>query len=168
MEHRVIKKQENAKNCFACGTENDLGLKAFFYEMDNGDLVATFRVLEEHQSYPGRLHGGISAAILDETIGRAIMIEEPEVWGVTVELSLKYRKPVPLDVPLKAVGRITRSTHRIFEGTGEILLPDGSAAVTAEGRYLKMPIDKITSKEFVESEEMHLETSDQDPEYIDY
>lgn len=88
--------------------------------------------------------------------------------GVTVELSLKYRKPVPLDIPLKVVGRITRSTHRIFEGSGEILLEDGTVAVEAQGRYLKMPIEKITTKEFIESEEMHLEVSPQDPEYIDF
>lgn len=168
VERKVVKKQKNAKLCFACGTENDIGLKAFFYEMDNGELVALFRVLEQHQSYPGRLHGGISSTILDETIGRAVTIKEPEIWGVTVELNLKYRKPVPLDVPLKAVGRITRSTHRMFEGTGEILLPDGTVAVSAEGRYLKMPIDKITSNEFIDSEEMHLEVSDLDPEVIDY
>lgn len=168
MKHKVIKKQENARQCFACGVDNPMGLKAFFYEMDNDELVAIFQPLQEHQSYPGRLHGGVSAAILDETIGRAVMIKEPEMWGVTVELSLKYRKPVPLDIPLKVVGRITRSTHRIFEGSGEILLEDGTVAVEAQGRYLKMPIEKITTKEFIESEEMHLEVSPQDPEYIDF
>ena len=90
------------------------------------------------------------------------------MWGVTVELELKYKKPVPLNMPLKAVGRITKNSRRIFEGTGEILLPDGSVAVTAQGKYLKMPIDKITTLEFIESEEMHLEISPDDPAYIDY
>lgn len=168
MQHKVIKKQENARQCFACGVDNPMSLKAFFYEMDNGELVAVFHSMEEHQSYPGRLHGGVSAAILDETIGRAMMIQEPEMWGVTVELELKYKKPVPLNMPLKAIGRITKNSRRIFEGTGEILLPDGSVAVTAQGKYLKMPIDKITTPEFIESEEMHLEISPDDPAYIDY
>lgn len=168
MVHKVMKKQENARQCFACGVDNPMGLKAFFYEMDNGELVALFRPLQEHQSYPGRLHGGVSAAILDETIGRAMMIEEPQMWGVTVELELKYKKPVPLDVPLKVVGRITKNTRRIFEGTGEILLEDGTVAVTAQGKYIKMSIDKITTQEFIESQEMHLEVSKQDPEFIDY
>lgn len=90
------------------------------------------------------------------------------MWGVTVELELKYKKPVPLDVPLKVVGRITKNTRRIFEGTGEILLEDGTVAVTAQGKYIKMSIDKITTQEFIESQEMHLEVSKQDPEFIDY
>ena len=33
MKHKVIKKQENARQCFACGVDNPMGLKAFFYEM---------------------------------------------------------------------------------------------------------------------------------------
>lgn len=85
-------------------------------------------VHEEHLSYPGRLHGGISFAILDETIGRAVTIAHPGTWGVTAELTLRYRKPLPVEGEIRAVGRITRDTHRLFEGTGEILLDDGSVA----------------------------------------
>ncbi len=144
MKYKVIKKQENAKKCIVCGLNNDLGLQASFYELENDEIVAIFRSLEEHQSYPGRLHGGIASAILDETIGRAIMIKDKNIWGVTVELNLKYKKPVPLNEELKVVGRITKDTSRLFEGEGEILLNNGEVAVTAHGKYLKMPIDKIT------------------------
>lgn len=93
-----------------------------------------FRPLAEHQSYPNVTHGGISAAILDEVIGRAIMItNDSETFGVTIELKTRFRKPVPTGVVLKAIGRITRDNGRIFEGTGELYLPDGEVAVTAEG-----------------------------------
>lgn len=143
MRHKVTAKQENSKMCLVCGTKNGFGLKTSFYELENGELVSIFKTMEEHQSYPGRLHGGITGAILDETIGRAIMIKDRNVWGVTIELSIKYRKPIPLDTELKAVGRITKDSSRIFEGTGELLLPDGEVAATAHGRYMKMPIDKI-------------------------
>ena len=59
--------------------KNQFGLKAFFYEMENNELMAIFNTIEEHQSYPGRLHGGIAATIMDETIGRAILMgrEDP-------------------------------------------------------------------------------------------
>ena len=97
-----------------------------------------------HQSYPGRLHGGIAACILDETIGRAVQIGDPDIWGVTVELSLSYKKPVPYGVELKAVGRITKENRLLFEGEGEIYTPDGQVAVSAKGKYVKMTIDKIS------------------------
>ena len=167
MKYKVVNKQKNARHCFACGIENPFGLRAYFYELENGELAGVFQPDDLHQSYPGRLHGGISAAVLDETIGRAIMITEPDMWGVTVELSLRYKKPVPLEVPLKVIGRITKNTHRIFEGTGEILLPDGEVAVTAEGRYMKMPINKITGEEVSLAEEMFVVPDKNDPESID-
>ncbi len=142
-EVAVLRKQENSRHCLVCGLKNDLGLHAAFYELENGELLGIFKGKEGHQSYPGRLHGGISSAILDETIGRAIMITDPDTFGVTIELTLKYRKPVPLGEEVRVIGRITNQSRRGFEGTGEILLEDGSVAVSASGRFLRMPLDQI-------------------------
>ena len=145
MKHAVIRKQHNSRLCFVCGLKNQFGLHASFYETDSGELVAILKPREEHQSYPGRMHGGVAAAILDETIGRAITIgRDDQVWGVTVELSMKYRKPLPLGEELRVVGRVTKEGGRIFEGSGEILLPNGEVAVSAVGKYVKVPVDKIT------------------------
>lgn len=147
--HTVRGAQNVSRMCLVCGSENPYSLKARFLELDSsGELVGLFTPLPEHQSYPGRLHGGVSSAILDETIGRAVNMIDPDAWGVTVELSVKYRKPVPLDSEIKAVARITRDSSRLFEGTGEIVLPDGTVAVEASGKYLKMPIDKIADGDF--------------------
>lgn len=143
MIHKVVKKQPNSKMCLVCGMKNKLGLKASFYELDNNELVALFKPVNEHQSYPERLHGGISSTILDETIGRVIMIDDETVWGVTAELNLKFKKPVPLNQELKVVAKLTRNTKRIFEGEGKIILENGDIAVTATGKYMKLPIDKI-------------------------
>lgn len=166
MKHKVLKKQNNSKMCFVCGWENDYSLKAEFYELDNKEIIAIFRPLEGHQSYPGRLHGGVASAILDETIGRAINISEDGIWGVTVELNVKYKKPVPLDEELRVVGRITRDTRRIFEGTGEILLANGEVAVTAEGKYMKLPITKIAN--FNDKNDWKLCPLEGDPKEIEY
>lgn len=167
MRKRVVKKQQNCKKCWVCGSKNDLGLKASFYEMDDDELIAIFKPLEEHQSYPGRLHGGIAGAILDETIGRAIMIKDETVWGVTVELNLKYKKPVPLDQELRVRGRITKDSSRLYEGTGEILLPNGDIAVIAWGKYMKMPIGKIADFNN-EEQEWQVVLSSDEPIEIDF
>jgi uncharacterized protein (TIGR00369 family) len=154
--------------CLVCGVENVAGLHARFYELGpdgegeaggpegaaaaGPELLGIFTPQQEHQSYPGRLHGGISSAILDETIGRAITILHPGVWGVTAELTIRYRRPVPLDGEIRAVGRITRDTRRLFEGAGEILLADGSVAVEAVGKYVKMDLEEISPDGFDETE----------------
>lgn len=145
---KVIAAQNVSRMCVVCGRDNPSSLKARFYELEDGELLGVFRPLEIHQSYPGRLHGGIASALLDETIGRAINATQPDAWGVTVELTVRFRKPVPLDEEVRAVGRITRDTSRLFEGTGEIVLPDGSVAVEASGRYMKLPIDRIADGDF--------------------
>ncbi len=143
-EIKVTAKQPNSKMCFVCGLKNSFGLNSRFYELENGQLMAIFQPAEQHQGYPGRLHGGLGATILDETIGRAIMLLESEnIWGVTVDFSMRLRKPVPIDKEVRVVARVEKNGKRSFEGTGEIILEDGSVAVEATGRYLKMDIEKI-------------------------
>lgn len=148
MKRRVLAAQNVSRMCMVCGAENPSGLKARFYELDGGELLGVFRPLEIHQGYPGRLHGGIASTLLDETIGRAINISDPQAWGVTVELTVRFRKPVPLDGEVRAVGRITKDSSRLFEGTGEIVLDDGTVAVEASGKYMKMPIERIADGDF--------------------
>jgi uncharacterized protein (TIGR00369 family) len=153
--------------CFVCGLENSFGLKTRFYELEDDQLLAVFRPLEEHQSYPGRLHGGISATILDETIGRAIMIRHSaNIWGVTVDFSMKLRKPVPLEGEIRVVSRIVSETKRAFEGAGEILLENGQVAVEGRGKYLKMEIDRIADFDH-QGEDWKLVPFSDDPEFVD-
>ena len=166
MGQRVMRKQPNSKMCLVCGMKNSLGLKAFFYELENGEVLAIFHPCEEHQSYPGRMHGGIATAILDETIGRAGMIKYGEdMWGVTLEFHTRFRKPVPLDAELRVLGRITGEKKRAFVGSGEILLPDGAVAVEGKGRFLKLPIDKIADFD-VDEQEWKVVPSLEDPQEV--
>ncbi len=154
--------------CLVCGLKNPHGLFTSFYELANGGLAAVFTAREEHQSYPGRLHGGIITALLDETIGRSIMVGrgDPQVWGVTVEFSTRFLKPVPLDTELRVVGRIVKEEGRYFEGTGEILLPGGEVAATGTGRYAKLPLDKIADFDATE-QEWRVVPSPSDPAAVD-
>lgn len=152
MSRKVAKAQNVSRMCLVCGVENAAGFKARFFELEGGELAGVFRPREEHQGYPGRLHGGLASALLDETIGRAINIADTQIWGVTVEFTVRFRKPVPLDREVRAIGRITRDGSRLFEGTGEIVLEDGTIAVEARGKYVKMPIEGIVDTDFVQNE----------------
>jgi uncharacterized protein (TIGR00369 family) len=136
--------------CIVCGIENPAGLGAHFYELDDGELAGVFSPGEEHQGYPGRMHGGVVTALLDETIGRAVNIEEPGTWGVTLEFTVRFRRPVPVEGTVKAVARITKNSGRVFEGNGEIVLQDGSIAAEGCGKYLKMPLGAIADESFAE------------------
>jgi acyl-coenzyme A thioesterase PaaI-like protein len=165
-EIKVTKKQPNSKMCFVCGLENKSGLKSRFYEMESGELLAIFNPSIDHQGYPGRLHGGLAATILDETIGRAIMLSTSDtIWGVTIEFSMRLRKPIPLDADVRVLTRVTKENKRLFEGSGEILLADGSVAVEGKGRYFKMDIATITDFD-MEEEQWRVVEMANDPEMI--
>jgi acyl-coenzyme A thioesterase PaaI-like protein len=167
VKHKVLKKQHISKMCFVCGVNNDFGLHAKFYETETNELVALINPSEQHQGYPGRMHGGIAATILDETIARSICNgKEEQIWGVTLELKTKFRKPIPLGQELKIIGRVTNEGTRSFEGTGEIILPNGEIAVSAEGKYLKVPIDRITDDQF-HDDQWFLTESPDDPSEIE-
>jgi acyl-coenzyme A thioesterase PaaI-like protein len=167
MKHQILKKQYISKMCFVCGVNNDFGLHANFYETDTNELVALINPLEKHQGYPGRMHGGIAATILDETIARSICNGKNEqIWGVTIELKTRFMKPIPLGQELKVVGRVTSEGSRSFEGTGEIILTNGDVAVSAEGKYMKVAIDRITTDQFT-NDQWFFEDSPDDPSEIE-
>lgn len=152
MPRKVLGSQHVSRMCFVCGVDNAFGVHARFLDVEGGEVVCLFTPSAQHQGYPGRLHGGLASAVLDETIGRAISLDEPGTWYVTIELKVRYRKPVPLGEELRAVGRVTSCSSRAFEAAGEILLADGTVAVEATGRYLKLPADRIVTDEFAATE----------------
>jgi acyl-coenzyme A thioesterase PaaI-like protein len=165
-EIKITGKQPNSKMCFVCGRDNVYGLKSRFYELETGELLAVFQPAIEHQGYPGRLHGGLAATLLDETIGRAIMLTHADtVWGVTVEFSMRLMKPIPLDGEVRVLARITEDRKRLFKGSGEILLAGGEVAVKGKGRYLKMDISRIADFD-IEEQEWRVVPAPEDPTTI--
>jgi len=138
-------KQPNSQMCFVCGMENSIGLKLFFYEDRDEQVTATFTPRDEHQGYPGVLHGGIAAAVLDEVLARVIIGRG--VWLVTARMELRYKRMIPLGQPLTVLGRVRRETRRLLEAEGELLLADGSVAATAAATYLPMPEERLQGME---------------------
>jgi len=140
---KVVKKQTNSTMCLICGMNNALGLHASFYEMEDNTLVSLFTFKDVHQSYPERTHGGMISSLLDELIGRAIWIHEPDVWGVTATIQVKFRKPVPYDIPLKGIAKITENKSRLFKGEGLIQTLDGVVLAEASAVYVKLSLTNI-------------------------
>lgn len=146
-KYKITNRQYRNDKCVVCGFDNPFSLGMEFFELENGEVVSFAQTMDEHQSYPGRTHGGIISAMLDEVIGRAICTAEPMCWGVTTELNVRFKKPVPLGQRLMIVGRVTRNRSRMFNGTGEIYLMNGDTPgdllAEADGNYLKLRADQI-------------------------
>ena len=87
-------------------------------------------------------HGGVSAMLIDQLLGHAAAASGHP--GVTTELSVRYRRPVPLDVPLRIWGRVTEAEGRRVSVVGGITTagePDVSL-VEAEARFARLRPDQ--------------------------
>ncbi len=153
---KVKRKQPGSKDCLVCGKDNPLGIHAQFYELEDGKCVSTFAFGTVHQSYPHRTHGGMIAAVIDETIGRLLWIEDPNGYGVTMKLNIEYHKPVPYDEPLRCVASLKRMSKMTFEGVAEIKNEKGEMLARGDALYFRMPVDKITGIENTEVDDFNV------------
>ena len=125
---KVISKQNNSHRCIICGMENDGGVKAQFYNMEDGSVGGLFTFRENHQSYPGRVHGGMLATMI----------------AVTMDINVKYRKPAPYDVMLKGRGMYIKKTAHAYSAKCYIMTEDNTVLAEGEAKYLILPAEKIT------------------------
>jgi acyl-coenzyme A thioesterase PaaI-like protein len=137
-----MKQQPVSKNCFVCGVENLAGLHMRFFETDSDpvEVHVDYTVPQRYQGYPGVVHGGIVATMLDEVISRTVFRGDPPRFVVTARLSIRYRKPVPVETPLKLVGRVVEDKGKVISVTGEIYGPDG--AMLASGDAVLVEVDR--------------------------
>jgi acyl-coenzyme A thioesterase PaaI-like protein len=62
---------------------------------------------------------------------------------VTSELTVRYRKPVPLNTPLIAKGYKVGRKGRVAFARGELLDQNGVVLVEARGTYVDIPDEKL-------------------------
>jgi acyl-coenzyme A thioesterase PaaI-like protein len=139
-----VTKQPNSHMCFICGVDNPVGLKLKIYETEPGVIETNYTIPEHYQSYPGIVHGGIVATILDEISGRSLMGDPSKPrFMYTAKLEVKYRKNVPVGVPLKIVGKAGKSKGRMAEGWAGIYDPEGALLAEAHSLLIDIPQEVV-------------------------
>jgi acyl-coenzyme A thioesterase PaaI-like protein len=96
-----------------------------------GDVaVGTLRFGPAYEGAPGWVHGGMVAAVIDQVFG--FLQVTRGIPSVTGKLSVSYRKPTPLETPLRIEarpgeerGRTSILTARLLDG--EVLLAEAEA-----------------------------------------
>jgi len=133
--------QPNSAHCFACGMSNPFGLKLRFYQTAPDEVTAEITPPGEYQGFPGILHGGITASILDEAVCRAHMGVDPHDTNFmyTVELNIKYRNKILIGEPLKVVGKKGERKRWIAESKGYIYSADGTLLAEASATLVDLP-----------------------------
>ncbi len=155
---KVISKQRNSRMCAICGMDNKYGLRAQFYNMEDGSVMTKFKYREEHQSYPGRVHGGLITAMLDEMGLRALWAKEgtEESFGVTLSLDTKYRKPVPYNTEIIGKGIVIKENSKFFVVDSQILDLEGNVLANGTIKYIKLDVNKISEDVQIHEEMCYL------------
>ncbi|MCP4639518.1 MAG: hotdog fold thioesterase [bacterium] len=126
--------------CFVCGEDNHAGLQTRFY-VEDGVVKATLSPEPHHCGYDNVVHGGVVAAILDETMGwtaaRAITR-----MCMTGELTVRYLKRVPADRELTVVTELVKASKRMAQTKGALVDSDGEVYARAEARFLPLSVEE--------------------------
>lgn len=132
-------RQPNSRFCFVCGLSNAFGLQLRFDLTAPGEVTCLYTVPERYQGFPGVVHGGIVAAMLDEVCGRAHMGIDPPRFMYTARLEVRYRKNVPVEQPLRIVGKALKSKSRTATSSGVIYGPQGDVLAEADALLVDVP-----------------------------
>lgn len=134
-------------NCFACAPSNPCGLKMEFYE-DGDDIVSLWTPGDNYQGWLDTLHGGIQATLMDE-IGGWIIARKFQTSGMTTNLNIKYKKPIPTgkDVTIEIRGRV-KEVKRMFVFIEAEIRYDGEVRSSAEMTYYTFS-KEVAEKDFM-------------------
>lgn len=127
-------------HCFACGSLNVQGLRLDLH-FGAETCWTEVAIPARFQGWDGIAHGGIVSTILDEVMAWSLV--DHDNWGLTARLSVEFKRPVPLERPVRAEGRIVEGRRRVIRTAARLFDPGtGETLATAEGTYVAAPEDR--------------------------
>ncbi|WP_033196396.1 PaaI family thioesterase [Streptomyces xiaopingdaonensis] len=121
------------------GPENPLAPPMRLHGRADGSVDGTTVLDLPYQGPPGHVHGGVTALLLDHTLGTA------NAWagtsGMTAELTLRYQRPTPLFEPLEVAAHQVAVEGRRIRTSGTVSAR-GRVCVRAEGVFVDKRLPK--------------------------
>ena len=137
------------RSCFVCGEANPHGLR-LRSRLEDGCVVLDYTTRDTDRGYRHIVHGGIAVTLVDEVMTWAAIAAARTVC-VAAELVTRLRQPIEVGRTLRVEGRLAGGRSRLLMTEGRILGADGAVLLTAKGKYMPMPPDKVAlcAKDFV-------------------
>lgn len=121
--------------CFACGIDNESGLRLSFSYGDNGRTAETrFKADPAYQGWKDIVHGGILMTLMDETMAKAAVHSGLSI--VTAEMTSKFKRPAKVGTVLICSARIEEVRKRLVYARASIRDENGSVIVEATGKLM--------------------------------
>ena len=149
------------QKCFVCGGGNTAGLDVQFYR-DDLTVTCEWTPDEKHLGYRDRVHGGVTASILDEAMGWTPSSEYQRLC-FSIELNVKYRRPVPTGKRLSIIANVVELKRRAARTRGELVDAEGIVYATGSGVYVPLPAgetEKVLAYLHIDGEKRPVTVSD--------
>jgi acyl-coenzyme A thioesterase PaaI-like protein len=127
-----LERDPDYQGCFGCGRDNPLGFKLSF-RLDGKVARSEFTPGKDYQGWPGLLHGGITACLLDEAMGYAALFEVGRC--VTAKMDIKLTKPVPIGRKLLIASSVRKKSRKLVETEASVSLEDGTVVAEGVGKH---------------------------------
>jgi acyl-coenzyme A thioesterase PaaI-like protein len=119
-----------------CGAKNTTGLRLKFHR-EGEQVVADFLPDASFEGFPGVVHGGILASLLDETLARTALLYQQ--WVMTGRLEIRFRRPALVGQLLRVTAEAEQRRARMVIARGKIALANEPSIVVAEGQGTFLP-----------------------------
>jgi len=106
------------KHCYVCGPENPTGLHVPFQPDGENGSRATYTAHNEHEGWPGILHGGLTFTLMDEALGWALYFHG--LTGVTARVETRFRQPIPVGTKLTIRAWMVERRRRTIKARAEV------------------------------------------------
>ena len=124
-------------HCFGCGPAHPTGLHVRCFKTKEG-VASPVWIAKQYEGPPGAAHGGIVAAFLDEILAGTVLRATGRS-GVTGELTVRYRRPVPIEHAVLGRGRLVTDHGRFVDVEGELVDPESNEILaTGKGRFFPL------------------------------
>ena len=135
MAHVVKLEPKPTNRCFGCGAANPAGMKLTFdLDFDARRTRGNFTLGPNYAGGAGFAHGGIIAVVLDEAMGKLSRLADEQ--AVTADMSIEYKRPVPIDKPIRVEGWQEQVEGRHRFRVAEIRDEHGNLLARGKGRFV--------------------------------
>ena len=123
-----------------CGRGHASGIRLHFRVQADGAVAAEYQPEAARQGYRGLLHGGVIAALLDSAMANTLFARG--ITALTARLTVRYRHPVRLGVPVTVRGWLEDTTKLPAYNVAAEVSQAGRRVAQASAVFMQAPDEK--------------------------
>jgi uncharacterized protein (TIGR00369 family) len=121
-------------HCIACGVHSAIGLHLRFEVAGDASVRSRVTVGAAFQGWRDVVHGGVVAMLLDEAMAYAAGARG--LLGVTADLKMRFRQPVPVGAELLLRGNVLWQRRNVLGIAANITDAAGTLLASGQGSFV--------------------------------